>query len=242
MRIEGSQALFSRGGRRASSPVLAAALLAIIASTPATPATREIEPPPVSDFLGDTTDLIPLADESEMLVYRKRPGVLAGYERLLVPTPLLYLDPATMGKGVDPDELKKLADFLRDEFVEALEREPTRYRVVSEAGAGVLVVRSAITGVESVGVAKNVGATAAGIALGVGLLVPRVDVGGASIEVEMVDGESGERLVAVAAARSGRRYLGKIKGTKEWGDVKAAFRAWAKLFREALDRVNESEG
>jgi Protein of unknown function (DUF3313) len=196
----------------------------------------------LSDFLGDTSDLTPLSEKDDLLVYRKAPGVLAGYGKIYLATPLLYFDPTTLGQGVDPDELRMLVDFLRSEVVEALEEEPTRYRVVDGPGAGVLVVRSAITGVEPVDPKKNIAATAAGIALGVGLLVPRVDLGGASIEVEMLDGETGERLIAVAATRTGRRMLGKIRGTKEWGDVKGAFKSWAKAFRKALDRANETTG
>jgi len=200
------------------------------------------KPQPLSDFLGDASDLAPHPGKGDLLVYRKAPGVLAGYEQILVPTPLLYFDATALGRGVDPDELRMLADFLRSEVVEALEEAPTRYRVVNEAGPGVLVVRSAITGVEPVDPKRNVGATVAGIALGVGLLVPRVDLGGASIEVEMLDGQSGERLVAVAASKTGRRMLGKIKGAKEWGDVKGAFKSWAKAFRKTLDKVNENAG
>lgn len=199
-------------------------------------------PHPLSDFLGDASDLTPHPDKGDLLIYRKAPGVLAGYERILIPTPLLYFDASSLGRGVDPGELKMLADFLRAEVVEALEEEPTRYRVVDEPGPGVLVVRSAITGVEPVDPRKNIAASAAGIAIGVGLLVPRVDLGGASIEVEMLDAETGERLVALAASKSGRRMLGKIKGAKEWGDVKGAFKSWAKNFRKTLDRVNETAG
>jgi Protein of unknown function (DUF3313) len=218
----------------------AAILVAGLGSAPAALAKNK-KPPEISAFLGDASDLTPLPGNEDLLVYRKRPGALAGYERFLIPTPLLYLDPSTVGKGVDPEELAMLADYLRDALVAALEEEPTNYQVVDESGPGILIVRSAITGVVPVDPKKNLGATAVGIALGVGLLVPRVDLGEASIEVEMLDGESGERLVAVAAAKGGRRFFGKIKGAKRWGDVKAAFKSWAKLFRRALDRVNEME-
>jgi hypothetical protein len=102
----------------------------------------------------------------------------------------------------------------------------------------VLRLHGALSDVEPVNPAENVGATAVGVATGVGLLVPRVDLGRAAVEVEMLDGVSGERVVAVVAERRGRRFGGKIKGAKRWGDAKAAFRKWAKDLRKRLDELH----
>jgi hypothetical protein len=143
----------------------------------------------------------------------------------------------TAGQGVDPNDLKMLSDFLRDRLVEALE-EGGAYRVVEEPGEGVAHARVAITEVVPIDPKKNTGTKVAGMALGVGLLVPRVDMGRASIEAEILDSLSGERLVAVVATKEPRRMGGVVKGSKEWGDVKAAFKSWAKNFRKKLDRAH----
>lgn len=191
-----------------------------------------------SGFLGDYSDLEPHPKKGEdLLVYRKAEGVLAHYDQFLIENPLIYFRPDAKGVGVDPEELKMLADFLRQAVVEQLDK--GGYRIVEEAGPGVLRVRSAITDVNPVNPASNIGSKVAGAALGVGLLVPRVDLGGASIEVEMLDGESGERVAAVVAQRRARRLGGLIKGSKRWGDVKAAFKSWAKMFRKRLDQSRE---
>jgi hypothetical protein len=119
------------------------------------------------------SDLTPLPGREDLLVYRKRPGILAGHEKFYLTTPLLYFDPASVEKGVDPDELKQLALFLRSEILSALEEQPSSFQVVEEAGPGVLVVRSAITGVEPADPKRGIGTSAGGLVPGVGVLVPR---------------------------------------------------------------------
>ena len=85
-------------------------------------------------------------------------------------------------------------------------------------------------------------ATAASVAVapGASLFVPRLSVGKVAIEAEMVDSVSGDVMVALTTSKSGRRYFAGLKGYKEWGDVDAAFRAWAKNFRARLDKAHES--
>jgi len=41
-------------------------------------------------------------------------------------------------------------------------------------------------------------------------------------------------------SKSGRRYFSGLKAYEKWGDIDAAFRAWAKTFREWLDKAHES--
>lgn len=192
--------------------------------------------PPVSGFLGDYSDLHPHPDKKLMLVYRKHAGVLAGYDKYLIDPVLVYFHDEAKGVGVDPQELAELAGFLREAVVEALSK-GGGYQIVDEPGPGVVRLRGAITEVVPVDPKKNIGASVAGMATGVGLLMPRVDLGKTSIEAEFLDSETGERLVAVVAEKKGKRFGGKIKGAKTWGDVKAAFKKWSKDLRKRLDQI-----
>ena len=210
--------------------------LALAASLAASGDEPEKKSPPTSGFLGDYSDLEPHPDKKLMLVYRKRAGVLAAYDKFLIDPVLIYFHEEAQGTGVDPAELAQLAGFLRDEVVEALV-EGGAYEIVEEAGPGVVQLRAAITDVVPVDPKKNVGATAVGMAAGVGLLLPRMDLGRTSIEAEFLDSQTGERLVAVVAEKRGKRFGGKVKGAKTWGDVKAAFKKWAKNLRKQLDQV-----
>lgn len=232
-------------GPRTATAGLMLAVLSLGAPAAGAEAERGDGAPPLSGFLGDYSDLSPLVAKkrSSVLLYVREAGVLGRYDAFLVEPPLIYFHADARGGGVDPQELAMLASALRDAVIEELRR--GGYRVVDEPGPGVLRLRGAITEVVPVNPVKNVGATAAGVvagagaAPGVGLLVPRIDLGQASIEVEMLDGESGERMVAIVAERQARRFGGKLQGAKRWGDVKAAFRWWAERLRERLDELHE---
>ena len=217
--------------------VVCLSLLAAAATTASATKDKQKKAPPTSGFLGDYSELTPHPDKKLMLVYRKRAGVLAGYNRFLVDPVLVYFHEEARGVAVDPGELAELAGFLRDAVIEALS-EDGAYAVVEEPGPGVVRLRAAITDVVPVDPKKNIGATAVGMATGVGLLLPRVDLGRTSIEAEFLDAETGERLVAVVAEKKGNRFGGKVKGAKTWGDVKAAFKKWSKDLRKRLDQVH----
>lgn len=193
--------------------------------------------PAPSGFLGDYSSLEEGTEGGPLLVYVKEPGVLGSYDRFILNPVLVFFDPRVAGGGVDPEELKMLSDFLRDHTREQLE--DSGYAVVTEPGPGVAVLRAAITNVEGVKTGRNVGLKAVGVAAGAGLLVPSVDVGHASIEVEILDSVSGDRLVAIVDAKKGRRFANLSKSTREFGDVKGAFKKWAKELRERLDEVHE---
>lgn len=75
---------------------------------------------------------------------------------------------------------------------------------------------------------------------GIGLAVPRLSVGKVEIEGEMLDSVSGERMVAFVTGRSGRRWFSGFNAYKKWADIEAAFRFWAKDFRQRLDQANKS--
>jgi hypothetical protein len=57
---------------------------------------------------------------------------------------------------------------------------------------------------------------------------------------EIVDSVSGDVMVAFMTGKSGRRYFSGLKAYQKWGDIEAAFRAWAKNFRERLDEAHQS--
>jgi hypothetical protein len=78
------------------------------------------------------------------------------------------------------------------------------------------------------------------VAPGASLLIPRVSVGKVSIEGEMVDSATGDVLVAFESSKSGRRFFSGLRAYEKWGDVDAAFRAWAKNLCERLDQAHGS--
>jgi hypothetical protein len=54
----------------------------------------------------------------------------------------------------------------------------------------------------------------------------------------MLDSQSRERVVAFVTSKSGgRRWFSGTSAYKKWADFEAAFRSWAKNFRERLDEA-----
>jgi len=197
-----------------------------------------------SGFLGDYySKLQPDPDNADLLTYWKTKDVLKNSNKFILDPVTMYLLPEAQQRGIDPEELAKLAQY----FTKALKGEfNAPYELVTEPAPGVMVLRIAITNVEPAGGKENAALKGAEIAAthavapGASLLVPRLSVGKVSIEGEIVDSGSGEVVVAFMTSKSGRRYFSGLKAYEKWGDIDAAFRAWAKSFRERLDKAHES--
>ena len=198
-----------------------------------------------SGFLSDYSKLQPDPKNANLLVYRKDPNVLKNSHKFILDPVIVYLLPAAAQRGIDPEQLEKLTrtftDAIRDELTKS-----GHYEIVTEPGPGVTELRVAITDLVPTGKVKNTAvkgaATAASVAVapGASLLVPRFSVGKVAIEGEVVDSASGEVVGAFMTSKSGRRFFSGLKAYQSWGDINAAFRSWAKNFREELDEMHES--
>jgi hypothetical protein len=115
-------------------------------------------------------------------------------------------------------------------------------RLVREPGKGVVEVRAAITEAKGSTVVLDQITTiipqAAIISGGVGLAAGSGGfAGGASIEVEIRDSITFERLMAGVDRRHGGKSMGGV--FKTWDDVMAAFRFWAEAIVADLHRRSE---
>ncbi len=187
-----------------------------------------------SEFLGDISDLEPVeTPRLEGAALFVRPGFdLKAYDKFYLLKPVVYLAPDAGSSGVDPDELKELADYF---YQVGMEKIGERYTVVTEPVPGALIVRTAITDVDPVSSAANIAGKLA-------LKVVTLDLGGASIEGEFIDVDSGQRMLAIIDTRAGQRFgFGKsqMDSMRRWGHAKQAFQSWATSFRERLDELRE---
>lgn len=198
-----------------------------------------------SGFLGDYSKLQPDPKDADLLIYAKNEGVLKNFSKFILEPVTVYLLPEAQQRGIDPEQLAKLAQYFTDAITDELS-ESGRYELVTQSGPGVLVLRVAITNLEPTGGKTNAAVQGAAVAAstvvapGVGLLAPRLSVGKVAIEGELDDSVSGERMVAFMTSKSGRRFFSGLRAYKKWGDIEAAFRSWAKNFRERLDKAHES--
>ena len=198
-----------------------------------------------SGFLGDAyAKLQPDPGNGDWLTYFKTEDSLRNSQAFLIQPVQVFLIPEAEKRDIDPKELDKLSEY----FTKAVTDELTagHYKVVTEPGPGVMVLRFAITNVQPNGGKKNMAVTgAADIALygttppGTTMLMPRLSVGSVSIEGEMVDSTSGELEMAFMTSKSGRRFFSGLKAYQKWGDIDAAFKGWAKNFRMRLDKAHQ---
>jgi hypothetical protein len=61
-------------------------------------------------------------------------------------------------------------------------------------------------------------------------------IGGASMEAEVIDSQTGEQIGAVIQSQKGKRI--SMSGLKKWGDAKAVMDDWVKRFRKLLDEAH----
>ena len=196
--------------------------------------------------MGDSySKLVPDPGNGDWLTYFKTRDVLKNSDTFLLEPVKVYLVPEAQQRDIEPEQLDKLSQY----FTKAIQDELAagHYKLVTEPGPGVMVLRFAITNVEPNGGKKNMVATgAADVALygaaplGTGLLMPRLSVGRVSIEGEMVDSVSREVDMAFMTSKGGRRFFSGLKAFQKWGDIDAAFRGWAKNFRIRLDKAHQS--
>ena len=197
----------------------------------------------VSGFLGDYSALVPDPKNGDLLLYEKDVNVLKKYNKFIFDPVTIYLLPEARDRGIDADDLDRLAKYFHDAVTDELAKSG-RYQIVTDPGPDVLELNVAITNVEPTGGKKNAAVkgavTAATVTTvpGIGLAVPRLSVGKVGIEGEILDSTSGERMVAFVTSKGGRRWFAGLNTVKKWGDIEAAFRSWAKNFRERLDAAH----
>jgi hypothetical protein len=111
------------------------------------------------------------------------------------------------------------------------------WAVTEQTGPGVLVVRSALTEAGASHVALDIVATwipqvrLVSTVFGLGADTA-LTVGNARAEAELLDGDSGEQLMAAVDERVGTRGVEGV--TDKWSDVQMAFDDWAERLRLRL--------
>ncbi len=182
--------------------------------------------PTRTGFLDGYEDLVPAPEHEvgwvpdEVLLARPR---AQGAPR---PRPRLWIEP-TLWRPADgaPELEAETAARLTAHFESCLRESLGRdFELADGPGPDTLNVRTALTDVDPSSVFVNV--------VTVILLVP-LDMGGAVAEIEVTDGGSGERVLALACAREGTPFL-LIECFSRYGHARHAFAKWSELLAELL--------
>ncbi|MHC4573397.1 MAG: DUF3313 domain-containing protein [Planctomycetota bacterium] len=184
--------------------------------------------PQTVGFLSDYSRLE--ADSSSSLRYVNE-RALAKYSSFIVDRVDVHfhsgakaIEARTEGKLTQQD-IRDLTNYFHSAIVKTLTE--GGYKVVYRPGPGVARIRAAITDIEKTNVA--LAAIPQTHLVGAG-------IGGASMEVEMVDSVTGEQIGAVVESRAGSRI--PFTGLSDWGGAKAAMDEWAKRVRQRLDKAH----
>lgn len=185
-----------------------------------------------SGFLDDYSGLQADPDRSGAMVYRKSGVTLGAYNKIVISPVEIWYHPDTKYKGVSPDEMKVLADTFSGILTNELEPD---YPVVGSTGKGVLVVRFAITNIKMKKKKRGllgympIGAAVTALKDVAG---KRITLSDATIEAELLDGESGEQLGTLVDSLS--ESVSK-DDKPSWESLEQALIFYAKRFRSRLD-------
>ncbi len=201
-----------------------------------------------SSFIENLPPLTVSADDKNVLQWIHDDMNSGNYNKLLIPQPYVILSEDNKYKGVQPDQLKLFADRINAIFVTRLEE---LAEIVDQPDPGVLVVNMALTNVimkkkRSLLGFTPVGAVMHGVTKNKKIedlekLAKKVQLRNANLEVEFVDGGTGEEMGVLVL-----KIEGKKKGREEesWAALRADLTTLADRFYNSyaaqLNAVAES--
>ncbi|NBC10300.1 MAG: DUF3313 family protein, partial [Planctomycetes bacterium] len=199
--------------------LIAATLLTLLGCT--------MPPRQPAGFLDGYARLAPDPEIDGLLVYQAPGFDPAAWDRFLIDPIVVRFAPDAKGRDLDPAVLDRLTAYFHTALTT---RVAQRYRVVTQPGPGVMRVRLAITDVKKTEPALNLHPATKLSGLG---------LGGASVEGEGIDTQTGRTLFAFRHTRPGNR-LEIIEGLEPWGHAKDAMDFWAERLVGRLDAAHGS--
>ncbi|MFZ7126644.1 MAG: DUF3313 domain-containing protein [Desulfobacterales bacterium] len=166
-----------------------------------------------------------------------KPGVeWKKYEKVMLDSVVFFLDGDSEYKGIEPNELKKLADGFNQAFVDSLK---DSYPIVTEPGPDVLRLRFAITDLQQSHPVLSGVTTVVPVGLGVSILKKGATgswtgSGATSAELMAIDSTTNE-VIGVA---KDERSAGFTKRFTKWGSAEDAFKFWAQRLEAFLNQVH----
>ena len=186
-------------------------------------------------FLRDYSQLKKGERGEAQLLYINPNTDFSKYHAVMIDSVTLWRDTET--SEVPPEAQQTLTDYLYAALHKQLSRD---YEIASGPGPGVLRIRAAITEAKGAKMAANVvtgvvpqlrmATMVAGLATNTATFV-----GKASVEAEVTDSVSGERLLAAVDQRAGTKSPKTL--FSKWGDVEKSFDFWAQRLRARLTEL-----
>jgi hypothetical protein len=179
-----------------------------------------------SGFLEDYSQLEPMGDKAgKARLYASPTLSIDSYDKILIEPMAFFLHPDAKGTNVDSGKVSEVTTYF-----DTLARDTLLhyYQVVDQPGPGVMRLKTALTDINTASPTKNVVSTI--------VIKTGVDVGGASIEAELLDSQTGELIASFVDSRKGRSFL-NTKNYRSLGDSKKAIQYWVEHTAEYLDAI-----
>ncbi|HOD36392.1 MAG TPA: DUF3313 domain-containing protein [Syntrophales bacterium] len=192
-----------------------------------------------SGFLGNPSvyDLLKKVSGDDLIAYRWiKPGVdPKTYNKFMVDSVIFFLADKADYKGIDPQEMKDLCDEFNKQLVAAFKAK--NLQMVSDPGADVLRIRTAITNVQP----SRPGASAVTSIIPIGLGVSLVKrgatggwVGSGSTAAEIIFQDSVTTdIIAMGATQRAAAFDERFS---KWGSANDSFKFWSERVADALVR------
>lgn len=217
----------------------------VFAAEPETPATSQATEQP---FLSDYSKLQPAPDNpfDEIYIAADAAKRLGEYTAVMVDQPELFIHPESSYKGIKPDDMKAIADALRERVTTELQS--GGYQLVDQPAANVLYVRLAVGDLvlakkkRSVLSYTPVGAVVHASKRAMQDIPEKVNLQNMKVEAEVLDSVTLEQLGALTTSR-GSLSTATVDPTKQvtWNELDYAFSALGKRLRCRLDNSKKPE-
>lgn len=192
-----------------------------------------------SGFLGDYSGFRPSPDGSGSWTYQRPALDLTPYRTLMVDPLVVWNNPDPQKGGINPVDLWQLQLTFRDRIVKAL---GNGFPVVDHPGPHVLRLRAALTDVMGTRPHSNLNAPGPLLPLVNDLLVQSTEtltstrflIGQATLEAELLNSQTGERLIGYIENReSSGTYVSD--NPHDLGPIVEIFDYWAQKLRHRLE-------
>lgn len=224
--------MFAISSRAVLPGLLVLSVMIVSVSLTTCKSTRSLGEAEPAGFLRDYSQLAPGERGEAQLLYINPHTDFSKYHAVMIDSVTLWQNADT--SDVSPEAQQTLTDYLYAAIHKQLSED---YEIVDRPGPGVLRIRAAITEAKGAKVAANVvtgvvpqlrmATMVAGLATNTAKLV-----GKASVEAEVTDSVSGERLLAAVDQRAGTKSPTTF--FSKWGDVEKSFNYWAVHLRKRL--------
>ena len=189
-----------------------------------------------SGFLKDYPKFKPGAEGGADWIYLKENVDFKSYDKIMIDHVVFYFSKDAKYRGIHANELQELADAFHQAMADALK---DGYPLVTEPSPSVLRIRCAITDVVATRPlwSTDTTVTSEGLEIKRSMTEEYNPVGGASMEMELLDSLTNGRVAAAIDTKAAEEYE-VVKGLKKWGHAEDTFEFWAKKLRKWLDEVH----